>query len=62
MVYSIVETAKENGLRPFEYLTHLLEPLPNVDVTDPAALDALVPWSQTLPEICHTKLPRRSSR
>ena len=27
-VYSIVETAKANGLKPFEYLSFLLEPLP----------------------------------
>lgn len=60
VVYSIVETAKENGLRPFEYLTHLFERLPNVDLTDPAALDALLPWSETLPEACHAKARRKA--
>ena len=52
MVYSIVETAKENGLNPFEYLKYLLEQLPNVDVKDQNALDLLLPWSDSLPAYC----------
>lgn len=54
ILYSIVETAKENGLKPFEYVTYLLRKLPNIDATDPSALDTLLPWSQTLPEECRT--------
>lgn len=50
VVYSVIETAKENHLKPFEYLTHLFEQLPNVDVNDPGVLDALLPWSDSLPE------------
>jgi len=30
MIYSIVETAKENGINPYIYLTFLLEQLPNI--------------------------------
>lgn len=60
IAYSIVETAKENGLSTFDYLTYLLEQLPNIDQTDPAALDALLPWSPTLPESC--KLPAKAKR
>lgn len=48
--YSIIETAKQNGLNPFEYLKYLFEQLPNVDVENPVVLDALLPWSETLPE------------
>jgi transposase len=51
-LYSIVETAKENGLIPFEYVKYLLERLPNVDTKAPAAIDQLLPWSQTLPDNC----------
>jgi transposase len=51
-LYSIVETAKENGLIPFEYIKYLLERLPNVDTKDPAAIDQILPWSQTLPDNC----------
>ena len=38
IIYSIVETAKENGLVPFAYLTYLFEKLPNVNLKDPEAL------------------------
>jgi len=51
-IYSIVTTAKANNLRPYEYLKYLLEQLPNIDITDPEALDALMPWSDTLPPEC----------
>lgn len=54
IVYSIVETAKENGLKPFDYFTYLLEQIPNINVNDVTALDSLLPWSETLPEACRT--------
>lgn len=56
MIFSVLETAKENGVKPFEYLTYLLEALPNVDVKDQNVLDLLMPWSDTLPESCRGKL------
>jgi hypothetical protein len=49
-IYSIIETAKENDLNPFEYLTYLFEQLPNVDVNDPSVLDTLLPHSSELPD------------
>ncbi|AFV10867.1 putative IS66-like transposase [Thermacetogenium phaeum DSM 12270] len=52
IVYSIIETAKENGLNPFHYLTYLFEKLPNLDPQDEEALDRLLPWSETLPPTC----------
>lgn len=52
IIYSIVETAKENGLSPFNYLTYLFEKLPNMVANSPDALDALLPWSPSLPEYC----------
>ncbi len=55
VTYSIVETAKENGLNPFLYLQHLFEQLPNIDVNDEGALDKLLPWSQTLPDVIRSK-------
>jgi transposase/exonuclease VII small subunit len=55
VVYSIVETAKENGLKPFEYLTFLFEQLPNLDKSDPAAIEALMPWSDSVPDHCRLK-------
>jgi len=50
MVYSIIETAKVNGLAPFAYLKFLFEKLPNINVADKQALDMLLPWSDSLPD------------
>jgi hypothetical protein len=49
IIYSIIETAKENGLKPFEYLKHIFEAAPNIQNRD---LDSLLPWSDSLPNIC----------
>jgi transposase len=47
--FSIIETAKENKLKPFEYLQFLLETLPNATTS---RLDDLLPWSTKLPPEC----------
>ncbi|MGI6650122.1 MAG: IS66 family transposase [Bacillota bacterium] len=52
ITYSIIETAKENGLSPFHYLKYLFEKLPNLDIRDRNALDELLPWSDSLPPAC----------
>jgi transposase len=49
VMYSILETAKENGLHPFRYLEFLLDTLPD---TTTSGLKALLPWSESLPEHC----------
>ncbi len=49
IAFSIIETAKENGLKPFEYLTYLLESLPNAVTAD---LVSFMPWSNSLPYTC----------
>lgn len=48
--YSIIETAKSNNLKVFQYLNYLLEQLPNINIEDDDALDALLPWSESLPQ------------
>jgi transposase len=48
VIYSLVETAKENGLNPHAYLTHLFEQLPNLKSQDDATLDQLLPWNVKL--------------
>lgn len=58
IIYSVVETAKENGLNPFNYLSYLFEELPNMDTTEVDKLDQLLPWSPTLPEEC--RVPNKS--
>jgi len=47
ILYSIIETAKANGLIPFNYLHHILEALSH-DV-DEGKLEALLPWNASLP-------------
>lgn len=54
--YSIIVTAKENNLNPFEYLKYLFETMPNVDITKEEELNKLLPWSKELPDKCKTKL------
>jgi transposase len=54
VIYSIIETAKENLLKPFEYLKYLFESLPNATGS---TLASLLPWSPTLPESCRSKKP-----
>ncbi|MFA5670804.1 MAG: IS66 family transposase [Balneolaceae bacterium] len=54
IIYSIIETAKENGLTPFNYITYLLERLPNINLEDKDQLDALLPYSTSLPSSCRS--------
>ena len=43
IIYSIVETAKENGLNPYDYLTRLFEALPNLECRSDENIDRLLP-------------------
>lgn len=50
IIYSIVETAKANHLKPFDYVQHLLEEIPkHMDDRDCSFLEDLLPWSEKLP-------------
>lgn len=60
VIYSLVETAKENGLAPFPYLTYLFEQLPNINLKDPQALDQLLPWAE--PIQAKFRIPSKSIR
>lgn len=61
LVYSILETAKLNNLRPYYYFRYILTELPKhcdeKGNINPAKLDYLMPWSESLPEEC--RKPRR---
>lgn len=50
--YSIVETAKANGLSPFHYMNYLFETIPALPPGDCEALDKLLPWSDAIPDFC----------
>jgi hypothetical protein len=45
ILYSLIETAKANGLIPYDYLVRLFEELPKRKSTD--SLDDLLPWNIT---------------
>ena len=48
-IFTLLETAKANGLNPETYLNHLLDVLPQRFTDDPQAnLDDLMPWSEEL--------------
>ena len=52
-VYSLIETAKANGLNVFAYLQHLLLYMPDTDWQNhPEELDDLMPWSPEVQEQC----------
>ena len=54
IIYSIVETAKANNLKPYEYVEHILTELPErLNDTDRTFLDDLLPWSENLPDNVH---------
>lgn len=53
MLYSIAETAKANGLKPYEYFQYILDQmLLHLDDKPEDYIGDLVPWSGKLPEIC----------
>ncbi|MCL7931667.1 transposase domain-containing protein, partial [Halomonas llamarensis] len=47
-IYSLIETAKANGLPPYEYLRYVFETLPTLNDDE---LTTLLPWhwKDTLP-------------
>lgn len=51
IVYSLVETAKANGLNPHKYLQLLLSALPK----DNILIDNLLPWNPKVQEICKVR-------
>jgi transposase len=56
MLYSIVETAKANGLNTYQYLELLLTELPkHLDDKDLKFLDDLMPWSDRVQKECPSK-------
>lgn len=57
VIYSLVETAKANNLKIYEYLKHLLTEIPkHIDDTSMDFLEDLLPWSEKLPEECRKKI------
>ena len=50
IIYSIVETAKANNLKPYDYVRYLLEEIPkHMDDIERSFIKNLLPWSENLP-------------
>ena len=58
-VYSITETAMLNGLKPYNYLTYVMEKMKDLGpFPERETMLELLPWSTSLPDDCHSKLKK----
>ena len=57
VMFSIIETAKENGQNPYKYLTNIFREAPNINLDNPQKLENLLPWNA--PNEC--KIPNAES-
>ena len=55
VIYSLVETAKANGVEPYAWLRRVLRQLPAAKTVED--VEALLPWNLRLPEISPIPLP-----
>ena len=53
IMFSLIQTAIENGLDPYKYLTWLLKQAKDADLTDVQVVKNLLPWNA--PAECHTE-------
>ena len=52
-LFSVIQTALANGLKPYEYLEWLLDNLPHEDLDSaPLLIDRYLPWSEHVPDSC----------
>ena len=52
-VYSVIETAKANGLNPYKYLKFIFQDLPGVQFGQyPEFLEDYLPWNPKIQEKC----------
>jgi len=59
IVYSMIETAKANGLKPFEYLEFLFGAIPNATT---GGLDSFLPWGDAVPERCRMPVKKEVAK
>ena len=53
IMFSLIQTAIENGLDPYKYLTWLLKQAKDADLTDEQTMQTLMPWNASA--ACGTK-------
>ena len=53
VVYTLIETAKENGIDPFNYLNYLFQKFSNINFSrNSELLDDFLPWSDHIKQHC----------
>ena len=57
VIFSLIQTAIENGLEPYKYLTWLMKTAKDADLEDAAAVQVLLPWNA--PEECRAAQKRK---
>ena len=57
VIFSLIQTAIENGLEPYKYLTWLMKTAKDADLEDAATVQALLPWNA--PEECRASQRRK---
>ena len=57
IMFSLIQTAIENGLEPYKYLTWLMKTAKDADLEDAATVQALLPWNA--PEECRAAQKRK---
>jgi len=62
VVFSLIETAKANGLLPFQYLTYVFKNAPNIDVNNPDVLKTLLPFRENLPDYIYSPVSKTAAR
>jgi len=50
--FTLIETAKLNGLNPYLYLKYVMTHLPNAPLISDDAIDYLLPWSDLVKHTC----------
>ena len=60
MIFSLIETAKENGLDPYRYLSWLMSCAAGADLSQPDHVRPLLPWNA--PSKCRAGKASPSSR
>lgn len=53
VMFSLIQTAIENGLDPYRYLTWMMKTANNADLSNPETVQCLLPWNA--PAECRTK-------
>ena len=55
VMFSLIQTAIENGLDPYRYLTWLLKTANNADLKNPDIVEKLLPWNAQGEYIAYSK-------